>query len=68
MHTSHEPGDAGFLTIRQACDEFALTQRALRFYEASALLAPKRERRRRLYQRRDVECLRTIVKLRSFAL
>lgn len=42
-----------FLTIRQMCDEFDVTPRTLRFYEAKELLSPRREGQRRLFGRRD---------------
>jgi DNA-binding transcriptional MerR regulator len=60
--------ESGFLTIREVCAEFRLTQRALRFYEACGLIAPRREGRRRRYAAQDVECIRTVVKLKSLGL
>ncbi len=41
------------LTIGQLCDEFAVTARALRFYEDEALIAPERRGTQRLYSERD---------------
>jgi len=56
------------LTIRQVCDELSVTLRALRFYEAQGLVAPKREPRRRFYYTTDVERLRAIMRLKSVRL
>ena len=60
--------DAGFLTIREVCQEVGLTLRAMRFYEAKGLMAPKRKNRHRFYRTTDVERLRAIVKLKSVGL
>ena len=68
MSTSTENSEINFFTIRQVCEQFGVTLRALRFYEASGLIAPKREPRRRFYHKQDVERLRTILKLKSFGL
>ena len=59
MDTSSSTADAGFLTIREVCEELGVTLRALRFYEAQGLIAPKREQRRRFYYTKDVERLRS---------
>jgi len=40
-------------TIRQLCQEFQVTPRALRFYEDKGLLAPAREGQNRVYNHRD---------------
>ena len=56
------------MTIRQVCDELSVTLRALRFYEAQGLVAPKREPRRRFYYTTDVERLRAIMRLKSVRL
>ena len=40
-------------TINELANEFALTHRALRFYESRGLLAPRREGRRRFFSRAD---------------
>lgn len=40
-------------TIRQLCQEFKVTPRALRFYEDKGLLAPAREGLNRIYGPRD---------------
>ena len=68
MDTSSSIADAGFLTIREVCEEVGVTLRALRFYEAKGLIAPKREHMNRFYQTKDVKRLRKIVKLKSLGL
>ena len=40
-------------TIGELCDEFAVTARALRFYEDERLIAPERKGTQRLYSERD---------------
>jgi DNA-binding transcriptional MerR regulator len=40
-------------TIRQLCQEFKVTPRALRFYEDKGLLTPAREGLNRIYNHRD---------------
>ena len=40
-------------SIGELCDEFAVTARALRFYEDEALIAPERRGTQRLYTERD---------------
>ena len=40
-------------SIGELCDEFAVTARALRFYEDEALIAPQRRGTQRLYSERD---------------
>ena len=56
MHSSN--ADAGCMTIGEVGQELGFTLRALRFYEAKGMIAPKREGRRRLYLTKDVERLR----------
>ena len=43
----------GHYSIGELCDEFAVTARALRFYEDEALIAPERRGTTRLYSERD---------------
>lgn len=43
----------GEMTIRQKCDQFDITPRTLRFYEARELIFPKRRGQHRLYSRAD---------------
>ncbi|MCB1520308.1 MAG: MerR family DNA-binding transcriptional regulator [Hyphomicrobiaceae bacterium] len=40
-------------TIGALADEFAITTRAIRFYEARGLISPRREGTSRIYSRRD---------------
>jgi DNA-binding transcriptional MerR regulator len=49
-------------TINELASEFALTHRALRFYESRGLLAPRREGRRRFFSRADRRRLALILK------
>jgi DNA-binding transcriptional MerR regulator len=62
-----EPGKAAEaeqdeFTINELANEFALTHRALRFYESRGLLAPRREGRRRFFSRADRRRLALILK------
>jgi len=41
------------MTIRQMCEQFEVTPRTLRFYEAKELLFPQRVGQKRLYGKRD---------------
>jgi DNA-binding transcriptional MerR regulator len=68
MDTSGLAVDAGFLAIREVCDELRLTLRAVRFYEARGLITPRRKSRQRFYHTTDVERLRAIVRLKSLGL
>ena len=52
------------LTIREVCQEFNFTFRAVRVYEEKGLVAPERKGRRRVYHTDDVERLRKIVTLK----
>jgi DNA-binding transcriptional MerR regulator len=54
------------MTIREMCDEFAVTPRTLRFYEAKELLAPRRDGQRRLFTRRDRARLKLILRGKRF--
>lgn len=54
------------MTIRQMCDTFDVTARALRFYESKELLSPAREGSRRLYCRRDRARLKLILRGKRF--
>lgn len=49
-------------SIRQLCDEFAVTPRALRFYEDQQLLDPSRRGLTRVYDARDRARLALIVR------
>lgn len=54
------------MTIRQMCDSFRVTPRALRFYEARELLFPERRGQHRLYDRRDRARLTLILRGKRF--
>lgn len=54
------------MTIREMCDEFNVTARTLRFYEAKELLFPIREGQRRLFTRRDRARLKLILRGKRF--
>lgn len=49
-------------SINELANEFALTHRALRFYESRGLLSPRRDGRRRIFTRADRERLLVILK------
>ena len=49
-------------SIRQLCNEFDVTPRALRFYEDKGLLAPQRQGLNRLYHSRDHGRLQLILR------
>ncbi|MBD8890135.1 MerR family transcriptional regulator [Roseibium litorale] len=51
-----------FYTITQLTQEFAITTRTLRFYEAQGLLAPQRRGRQRLYSPADRTRLKLILR------
>ncbi|NNU81188.1 MerR family DNA-binding transcriptional regulator [Halovulum dunhuangense] len=53
-------------TIGRMCDEFAVTPRTLRFYEAKELLAPVRDGQKRLFTRRDRARLKLILRGKRF--
>ncbi|MCB1340361.1 MAG: MerR family DNA-binding transcriptional regulator [Pseudooceanicola sp.] len=54
------------MTIRAMCDEFEVTPRTLRFYEAKELLFPIREGQKRLFTRRDRARLKLILQGKRF--
>lgn len=54
------------LTIREMCEAFGVTPRALRFYEAKELIFPLREGQKRLYTRRDRGRLKLILRGKRF--
>jgi DNA-binding transcriptional MerR regulator len=55
-------------TIRQLCQEFGCTARALRFYEDKGLLAPGRDGLNRVYSYRDRARLQLILRGRRVGL
>jgi DNA-binding transcriptional MerR regulator len=54
------------MTIREMCDDFDVTARALRFYEAKELLFPIREGTKRLYTKADRARLTLILRGKRF--
>ena len=55
-----------YMTIREMCDHFEVTPRALRFYEAKELLFPVREGTKRLFTRNCRARLRLILRGKRF--
>lgn len=53
-------------SIRQLCDEFEVTPRTLRFYEAKGLLSPNRRGQTRLFTVRDRARLKLILRGKRF--
>jgi DNA-binding transcriptional MerR regulator len=53
-------------TIRQMCEEFDVTPRTLRFYEAKELMSPLREGQKRLYGKRSQARLKLILQGKRF--
>lgn len=62
------PESEARFTIGQLCEEFAVTGRALRFYEDEALIAPERRGTQRLYSNRDRARLAWILRGRRVGL
>jgi DNA-binding transcriptional MerR regulator len=54
------------LNIREMCDAFDVTPRALRFYEGKELLFPIREGQRRMFTRSDRARLKLILRGKRF--
>lgn len=54
------------MTIREMCDQYDVTPRALRFYEAKELLFPIREGTKRLFTRADRARLTLILRGKRF--
>tara|TARA_R110000868_G_scaffold237132_4_gene491351 strand:+ start:92652 stop:93038 length:387 start_codon:yes stop_codon:yes gene_type:complete len=54
------------MTIRAMCDDYDVTPRTLRFYEAKELLFPIREGQKRLFTRRDRARLKLILRGKRF--
>lgn len=53
-------------SIRDLCDAFDVTPRALRFYESQGLLEPERDGQRRIYDGRDRARLQLILRGKRF--
>ena len=63
---SHRGDDASELFgINELCEEFGISQRALRFYEDKQLLAPRRINNTRVYTRRDRARLALILRAKA---
>ena len=56
------------MTIREMCDAFDLTPRALRFYESKELIFPIREGTKRLFTKRDRARVKLILRGKRFGL
>ena len=54
------------MTIREICETFDVTPRALRFYESKELLYPIRDGQKRLFTRRDRGRLKLILRGKRF--
>jgi DNA-binding transcriptional MerR regulator len=54
------------LTIGEMCEEFGVTPRTLRFYEAKELISPLREGQKRLFTRRCRARLKLILQGKRF--
>lgn len=54
------------MTIREMCDDYNVTPRTLRFYEAKELLFPIREGQKRLFTKRDRARLKLILRGKRF--
>ena len=62
----HRSDDAGELFgITELCNEFAISPRAIRFYEDKGLLAPRRVNGTRVYTRRDRARLLLILRAKA---
>lgn len=53
-------------SIRELCDAFDVTPRALRFYESQELIMPQRDGQRRIYSLRDRARLKLILRGKRF--
>ncbi len=66
MVDAHRQDDGSELfSIGQLCDEFGITLRSIRFYEAKGLLAPRRVGGTRVYGRRDRARLALILRSKA---
>jgi DNA-binding transcriptional MerR regulator len=61
----HDQATSELFGIKQLCDEFAVTARAIRFYEDKGLLSPRRVNGARVYTRRDRARLALIIRSRA---
>jgi DNA-binding transcriptional MerR regulator len=61
-HSAASPARRETFTITELADEFALTTRAIRFYEDQGLLSPERRGTRRIYTPRERVRLKLILR------
>ena len=59
------PGDAESFTITDLATGFAITPRAIRFYEDQGLISPQRQGQNRVYSRRDRARLAWILRAKN---
>jgi DNA-binding transcriptional MerR regulator len=59
------PGDAEQFTITDLATGFAVTPRAIRFYEDQGLISPQRQGQNRVYSRRDRARLAWILRAKN---
>jgi len=59
------PGEANSFTITDLATGFAITPRAIRFYEDQGLIAPQRQGQNRVYSRRDRARLAWILRAKN---
>jgi DNA-binding transcriptional MerR regulator len=60
-----DQGSEELYGITQLCDEFGITLRTIRFYEAKGLLSPRRVNGARVYTRRDRARLALILRSKA---
>lgn len=53
-------------SIRDLCQKFDVTPRALRFYESQGLLSPRRDGQKRIYNNRDLARLKLVLRGKRF--
>jgi DNA-binding transcriptional MerR regulator len=61
----HDEATSELFGIKQLCEEFGVSARAIRFYEDKGLLSPRRINGARVYTRRDRARLALIVRSRA---
>jgi DNA-binding transcriptional MerR regulator len=66
LHHRQPPVIDDLQTIGETCAAFGVTPRTLRFYESKELIAPIRERQKRLYTRRCRARLKLILQGKRF--
>jgi DNA-binding transcriptional MerR regulator len=66
FYTDSDPMTDTLTPIGPMCEEFDVTPRTLRFYEAKELLSPVREGQKRLFTRRDRARLKLILRGKRF--